>query len=103
VGALLEFLGADSDTSFLEGALERPGDLGFSDHKTYARSQVHRDSVDRWSTLPRPQVERLAEPLATLVAAFGYPPLPQGPPQSREEARRRYLLGLQAAARPRRG
>ena len=99
MAALLAFLGADVDISFLEAALERQGDLGFSDHKSYAQSRVHRDSLDRWSSLPRPQVDRLSEPLAPLLEAFGYPPIAHGPGQSREEARRRYLLGLQATAR----
>lgn len=95
---LLAFVGADSDTAFLEGALQRRENLGFSDHKNVASDQVHRFSVERWRGLPQAQIARLAPLLEERLRDFGYPPVEAGAPVRREEARRHYLLGLGAAA-----
>lgn len=94
VGDILGFIGEAPDAA--TGALGGREVLGFSDHRSYETEGVRTDSVARWRRLPGPLIAQLAPLVADLMAACGYEPLDAPPAPTREEARRRYLIGLAA-------
>lgn len=103
LASTLEFVGEDPATEGLvDTALsDDMTELGFSDHKSYQTDQVHTDSVDRWNSLPRPQVDRLAPLINELLEMCGYEPIVPGAPLSTEVLRERYLASLAVQARRR--
>lgn len=98
IGDLLEFVDADPATDFVASALARTGQLGFSDHKTYASRDVHSQAVERWRSLPEPQIRRLAPLVEDWLDLLGYPKIDAEPVEDPTEGRRRYLHALGAGA-----
>lgn len=102
LGSILEFIGESPVPGIARDALA--GDLtelGFSDHKSYQTDRIHDDSVGRWTSLPRPQIDRLAPLLSDMLEMCGYEPIVAGEPLSTEILRERYLTSLAIHARKR--
>lgn len=90
---IFEFVGEPLPDGLLDRALADAEQVGFGDWKTYARDRIDTSSVDRWRTLPRPTVEKLAEICNPTLQRLGYPAVSVTETDD-EEARRRYELGL---------
>jgi hypothetical protein len=94
LGEILDFIGEVREPELFAGALKGLETLGFSDHKSYQVDKVHENSVDRWRSLPRPQIDRLAPLINPLLDQFGYDPIEPGVPLSATESRHRYTTSL---------
>jgi hypothetical protein len=95
---ILSFIGEKSEPGLTERALDDVDTLGFSDHKSYQTKIIHEDSVARWQSLPRPQIDRLAPLVNPLLERCGYDPVEAGAPLSLDDKRRRYTMGLAVSA-----
>jgi len=92
---VLERLGEPWEEGLVQRALGDASQMGFGDWKTYARAEVDASSVDRYESLPRPAIERLAEICNPTLTRLGYEPVSLAPDDADEEdAKRRYELGL---------
>ena len=78
-------------------------EVGFSDHKGLRVDRVHTESIGRWSSIPRPQIDRLAPLVNPLLERCGYDSLVAGPQSSAADARKRYLTSLAVHASRREG
>ncbi len=94
VGEILDFIGEEAEPDLLVAAFKGLETLGFSDHKSYQVGKVHGRSIDRWRSLPRPQIGRLAPIVNPLLDQFGYDPIDPSAPLSVNELRHRYVTSL---------
>ncbi|MFD2206031.1 sulfotransferase family protein [Kiloniella antarctica] len=69
-------------------------EIGFSDHKSLQEKSIHKKSIDRWRSLPSPQVKRLGELLNPLLAELGYDEIENTGEIGTTAARRRYATSL---------
>lgn len=98
---VLDHLGMDTDTAFLDGALTGMDQLGFSDHKSYQVDEVHAASVNRWNTIPAALLARLVPLVNPWLETCGYDTIAESAPLSVAEGRARYerSLAVHAARR----
>jgi len=102
MGSILEFVGEKPVDGLAVNALaDDMTELGFSDHKSYQTDRIHADSLARWRSLPRPQIDRLAPLVNDLLEKCGYDTIVPGAPLSAEVLRDRYLASLAVHARKR--
>lgn len=94
VDALMAFLGEDHPDGLLEAALSDTEARGFSDWKTFSRSQIETSSVNRWRRLPRATLQELAAIVNPTLERCGYDPVAITLEDSDASARRRYETGL---------
>lgn len=91
--AILEFVDEPWDEGLIERGLAGTGQVGFGDWKTYGRKDIDASSTQRWKSLPRPVLHRLAEICNPTLELLGYPAVEATDPED-ADARRRYELGL---------
>jgi len=102
LGDIIRFIGEGPIDGLAAAAFSgEMTDLGFSDHKSYQTGSVHSDSVYRWQSLPRPQIDRLVPLCNDLLQMFDYEPISPDPALSTVELRERYLASLAVQARKR--
>ena len=94
LGEILNFIGEEAEPDLFATAFNGLENLGFSDHKSYQVGKVHGRSIDRWRSLPRPQIDRLAPLISPLLDQFGYDPIEPCAPLSVEQLRHRYATSL---------
>jgi protein-tyrosine sulfotransferase len=95
--AVLESIGEKYEPSLVE-SLKDVSELGFSDHKSVQQQTVTRDSLGRWHHIPSSQLSRLAAIVNDVMTMCEYDQLDTSLEITPEEARRRYAMGLIAAA-----
>ena len=95
ISGLLEFIGVETDSTFLDQALEEHGTPGFSDHKAYRSRRVEENLSGRWRNLPKVQVAALAPLVAENMKLLGYDPVESGTGADDRQRRRAYLHGLE--------
>ncbi len=91
---ILDHLGEPWEPGLCERALGDARSVGFGDWKTYGRRAIDTSSVDRWKSLPRPTLRRLAERCNPTLVRLGYDEIVVQSEESEADARRRYELGL---------
>ena len=91
---LLNFLGEDFEEVILTKAFQAGDTLGFSDHKSYQAKEVHRQSVEKWRSLPAQQIAQMAEKVNPLLELCGYDLIDGYTVKNAQESRRRYLNSL---------
>ena len=92
---LFEWLGEEWEPGLVERALGQEGGLGFSDWKTYSRSQIDGSSIGRWKQLSQPTLSYLAPIVNPTLTVCGYEEIEvSAGPIDNEKARRHYELGL---------
>jgi amino acid adenylation domain-containing protein len=92
---MLGTLGERFEEEMLEHALKKDKSLGFGDHKSYQRKQVHNDSIGKWNSLPEYQIQKLAPLLNPMLEQLGYDTLKERKAISVHEARRQYIKGME--------
>ena len=91
---VLEFVGEPWDPELLSRALMQKGAQGFSDWKTFSKSQIDAESVDRWRHLSPATMADLAPIINPTLLEYGYDVIDVEGTDTDAEARRRYELGL---------
>jgi len=91
---MFDFLGEEVSSDLIATALKRPRSTGLGDWKTFSRSDINRDSIHRWKSLPPFVVSRLADICNPTLEALGYERIMTKPPSSQSSARRKYEFSL---------
>ncbi len=91
---VLKAMGLAMEPDLPAKALTGTDEVGFSDHKSLQVDQIHSESIGRWSSIPKPQVSRLAPLINPLLERCGYDLIEEGPPISITDARKRYAVSL---------
>ena len=91
---VMEAVGERWDPAWLATTLDGAPSPGFSDWKTYGLKEVSSASVGRAAALSPITRSELAAIVNPTLSACGYEPVETVEALSREEARRRYQLGL---------
>lgn len=95
VRRLFEFIGEEWDSALLERALGESEMKGFSDWKTFSRSNIDDSSTGRWRRELSPAtIADLAPVVNATLVDCGYEAVAIPDKDSDAEARRRYELGL---------
>jgi len=100
---ILLTIGEEVEPEMVRLALTDPGVLGFSDHKNYQTNQIHKNSINKWQSLPRPQLSKLAPLINPLLELCGYDLIEFDEPYSVEDHRRRYINSLMIHANKNKG
>jgi hypothetical protein len=95
---IIEFVGEPWDPTLLDRAMRDWQGTGLGDWKTYRKAKIDGSSVGRWHNLSRATISSLGPLVNPTLVANGYEPVEVEPTRSLAEARRRYELGLLAAA-----
>lgn len=90
LGEILPAIGEKIEPNLISMALSDPGVLGFSDNKSYQTNQIHRNSVNKWQSLPSPQIDRLAPIVNPLLELCGYDQIESDETYNIDELRHRY-------------
>ncbi|MDT7041531.1 sulfotransferase [Candidatus Nitronereus thalassa] len=91
---VLDFIGEPWDSGLLSRAMHHKDSQGFSDWKTFSKSQIETTSVGRWRKFSSPTLADLALIVNPSLLECGYDAIESGETDSEEEAKRRYELGL---------
>jgi len=91
---VFEFVEEPWHPGLVDTALASREQIGLGDWKTYARPTIDATSVGRYRTLSRAARSRLGQIVNPTLVARGYDAVDVDPPPSRDEARRRYELGM---------
>ena len=92
---LLDFLGEKFEADAFAGALGARDAKGFSDWRSFAKSQVDDASVGRWKTALSPETAGTLAPIVNaMLAQHGYEQIATTAPRSDADKRRRYERGL---------
>lgn len=96
---LFEYFGLPVDADELvRRALESDAPpVGLGDWKTYEKRGLSRESLGRWTTLPKPALATLVPIVRPLAEDLGYHDLPSVGPTRAANARREYQLGRMVA------
>jgi hypothetical protein len=91
---IIKFLGEPWEPALLLRALGQKDSKGFSDWKTFARSNIDTDSISRWRKLSPATIADLAPVVNPTLRQCGYDTIEVESVGSDAAARRRYELGL---------
>jgi protein-tyrosine sulfotransferase len=91
---LMEFIDEPWDSDLLVRALNQKGVQGFSDWKTFSKSQIETSSVGRWRKFSSSTLADLAPIVNPTLLECGYEAIDAKDSGTVEEAQRRYELGL---------
>ncbi|MHC4470135.1 MAG: sulfotransferase family protein [Planctomycetota bacterium] len=91
---LIEFVGEPWDPELVARALRREDAKGFSDWKTFSKTEIDHSSIGRWEGLSSGTIADLAAIVNPTLRECGYDEIEIEGGGSEEEARRRYELGL---------
>ena len=94
VAEILLAIGEEIEPDMVMMALTDPGILGFSDHKSYQTNNIHQNSINKWHSLPSPQIGKLAPLINPLLELCGYDKIESDDPCDAEVSRRRYINSL---------
>ena len=95
---VLDAVGEPFDEGILTRAFEAQDPKGFSDWRAFAQKSMSSKSIDRWKTLSPATLGALAPIVNPMLERHGYKTLKEGKARSREDARRRYNMGLMMQA-----
>ena len=91
---VLEFVDEPWDSGLLSRALNQKNSQGFSDWKTFSKSQIETTSVGRWRKFSSSTMADLAPIVNPTLLECGYETIDVGESDTADEAQRRYELGL---------
>ena len=94
LSAVFDFLDLPLESEgFSKAALEKDGNVGYGDWKTYESNEVHQRSRDRWRNLSEESVSRIGALVNPIAQELGYEPVPVMHEADPENARRKFQFG----------
>lgn len=91
---LIEFVGESWESDLLSRGLAQTDSKGFSDWKTFSKTEIDASSVGRWRALSSATRADLAQIVNTTLLDCGYDAIEIENGGTDDDARRRYELGL---------
>lgn len=94
LSGVFDHLGAEITPELVELALTNRDAKGFSDWKSFSKTEIEATSVGRWNELSAGTLAGLAPAVNPVLERLGYPRLDVTAEAGDETARRRYNMGL---------
>lgn len=94
LGSIFDHLGAELTPELVELALSNRDAKGFSDWKSFSKTEIEAGSIGRWNELSAATLAGLAPAVNSVLERLGYPSLDATTETADETARRRYNMGL---------
>ena len=91
---IADFIKVEWSPGWIQQSMQTSSNVGLGDWKTYDKTQIDREGVNRWKGLSEYTVSMMGRICNPVLEESGYPPVPVKKERTAREARRRYELGL---------